>query len=141
MIEEYAAALGVDLCFQNFSEELTQLRQQYGPPDGCLLLAIHDGKATGCVALRNLEDGICEMKRLYVKPDQRSYGIGRKLSEAIVAEAHRMGYRKMRLDTLESMTKARELYRKLGFGEIPEYRYNPIPGTVYMELDLGSNDH
>jgi carbonic anhydrase len=136
LFEEYAAWLGFDLDFQNFDDEIENLPRQYGPPDGCLFLAETKGKAIGCVAVRKLSDGVCEMKRLYVKPGLRGSGAGRLLAEAAIAAARRLGYACMRLDTLPSMTAANELYRSLGFVEIEAYRHNPIEGALFFELDL-----
>ena len=133
---EYAENLGVDLCFQGFQEELDRLPGAYAPPDGRLLLAIDGDRAAGCVAIRKLGDGICEMKRLYVQPGHRGQGLGRRLAEAVIAEARAIGYRKMRLDSLTSLTEAAGLYRSLRFVEIPPYRYNPLPDAVFMELLL-----
>jgi putative acetyltransferase len=133
---EYADALGVDLCFQEFQRELDGLPGSYAPPDGRLLLAIADDQPVGCVAVRKLSDGICEMKRLYVQPGHRGKGLGRSLAEAIIAEARAIGYKTMRLDSLTSLKEAAALYRSLGFIEIPPYRYNPLPGAVFMELVL-----
>jgi GNAT superfamily N-acetyltransferase len=133
---EYADWLGVDLCFQGFQQELDGLPGDYAPPDGQLLLAVEDDQAVGCAAMRKLGDGICEMKRLYVRPGHRSKGLGRKLVEAIIQEARGTGYEKMRLDSLTSLKEAAGLYRSLGFTEIPPYRYNPLPDAVFMDLGL-----
>jgi ribosomal protein S18 acetylase RimI-like enzyme len=136
LFSEYAASLGFDLCFQDFDKELRELPGEYAAPDGCLLLAQEEGKALGCVALRRIDQQTCEMKRLYVRPEARGLKLGRKLAEAIVAEAQRLGYYRMRLDTLPSMGEAIALYRTLGFRETDAYRYNPIPGAIFMELEL-----
>jgi ribosomal protein S18 acetylase RimI-like enzyme len=133
---EYAASLGIDLCFQGFEEELADLPGGYAPPQGRLLLALQNGQTAGCVALRRLEPGVCEMKRLYVRPAYRIQGIGRVLVDRIVHEARQAGYRYMRLDTLPSMAAALALYRRLGFREIAPYYENPIEGAVFLELAL-----
>ncbi len=132
---EYSDELAVDLCFQGFQQELAGLPGAYAPPDGRLLLVIDD-QPVGCVAVRKLDDGICEMKRLYVKPAYRDKGLGRRLAEAIIVEARTIGYRKMRLGSLASLKEAAAMYRSLGFIEIPAYRYNPLPDAVFMELGL-----
>jgi len=134
---EYAQSLGFSLCFQSFDQELAGLPGDYAPPDGRLLLATYRGQLAGCVALHRLEPGICEMKRLYLRPQFRGRGLGRVLAETVIAEARGMGYRKMRLDTVEPvMPNAVAMYRRLGFKEIEAYRVNPIAGVVYMELEL-----
>jgi ribosomal protein S18 acetylase RimI-like enzyme len=136
LFREYAGGLEVDLCFQNFDEELATLPGRYAPPDGRLLLAWGGAEASGCVALRRFEEGIGEMKRLYVRPAWRGTGLGRALAKAVIAEARLAGYTKLRLDTLSTMTTAQRLYRALGFHEIPAYRDNPVHDTSYMELTL-----
>ena len=136
LFEEYAASLSFDLDFQDFEEELVNIPGAYASPEGCLLLALYTGQVAGCVAARKLSDGVCEMKRLYVKPKFRGLGIGRALAEAVLEQARRMGYTRMRLDTVPSMNIARVLYVSLGFRVIDAYRYNPIEGAVFMELTL-----
>ena len=133
---EYADSLGIDFCFQGFQQELAGLPGAYAPPDGRLLLAVDGDQVAGCVAVRKLDDGIGEMKRLYVQPGHRAKGFGRRLTEAIIQEARDIGYKKMRLDSVASLKEAAVLYRSLGFREIPPYRYNPLPDVVFMELEL-----
>jgi len=137
LFQEYAQSLGVDLCFQNFEQELAGLPGHYASPDGRLLLAEYDGQLAGCVALHKWDNGICEMKRLYLRPSFRGKGLGRAIAEKIITDARSIGYQRMRLDTIEPLMKdAVEMYRKLGFREIAPYRPNPIAGAMYMELQL-----
>jgi len=133
---EYADSLDFDLDFQDFEEELATLPGDYRPPRGRLLLAEYEDEVAGCVALRDLGDRICEMKRLYVRPQFRGRGIGRALAEAVIEKAKKSSFAHMRLDTAPSMAAARALYASLGFREIGPYRYNPIEGAVFMELTL-----
>ena len=141
LFKEYGASLGFSLCFQSFDQELASLPGDYAPPRGRLLMAHwHEGtedQLAGCVALHPLEDQMCEMKRLYVRPAFRGKHIGQKLAEALIQEARKIGYRQMRLDTVPTvMGTAVTLYRGMGFREIPAYRANPIAGAIYMELQL-----
>ena len=134
---EYAQSLGFSLCFQNFDKELAGLPGDYAPPEGRLLLAEFEGHFAGCVALHKLEDRICEMKRLYLRPQFRGKGLGRALADRIIDEARQIGYQRMRLDTVEPvMRDAVAMYRKIGFREIAPYCANPITGALYMELPL-----
>jgi len=137
---EYAASVGDDLCFQDFEKELAGLPGAYQAPAGALLLAEREGEAVGCVALRPFEPpAIAEMKRLYVRRTARGEGAGRTLVAAILDAARRAGYERVRLDTLPVMKAAQSLYRALGFVEIPAYRKYPVPGTIFMEIDLSAN--
>jgi putative acetyltransferase len=133
---EYAAFIGIDLEYQGFSAELASLPGKYAPPSGDLLLAEVDGRAVGCVALRALDERTVEMKRLFVRPAARGTGSGRRLVETAIAIAKRGGYSELRLDTLDTMTGARALYRSLGFVEIPPYGRDHLPGTVFYGLTL-----
>lgn len=136
LFQQYADALGFDLEFQGFSRELATLPGEYAPPKGRILLAESAAKIVGCVALRPLDQRICEMKRLYVYPGYRNRKIGRSLAEAVIDQARKIGYERMRLDTIESMTAARALYHSLGFRSIKPYRYNPLNNPSYFELNL-----
>jgi putative acetyltransferase len=134
---EYAESLGFSLCFQNFDKELSDLPGDYAPPDGRLLLAEYEGQLAGCVALHKLEPGICEMKRLYLRPQFRGKRLGSALADRVIGEARAIGYQRMRLDTVEPVMKdAVAMYRRLGFRDIAPYRANPIAGAMYMELEL-----
>lgn len=133
---EYARSLNVDLCFQNFEEELNSLSEKYGPPDGTVILAYVDGRSIGCAALHKLNGDICEMKRLYVKDCCRGLGIGKKLIARILEEASERNYRLIRLDTLPTMGKAQALYKEFGFYDIEPYVFNPIQGARYLEKEL-----
>lgn len=136
LCEEYADSLEIDLDFQGFKGELAGLPGAYAAPEGCLLLALWKRQVAGCVALRKFSPGICEMKRLYTKPQLRGLGIGRALCAEVIHRARQLGYQRMRLDTLPSMEKARSLYGSLGFREIGPYRFNPVEGASFMELAL-----
>jgi GNAT superfamily N-acetyltransferase len=131
LFREYAHSLGFDLSFQDFERELGQLETFYA------VILLEPG--CGCVAVRDLGDRVCEMKRLYVRPSARGTGLGRRLAQAAIDEARRRGFRLMRLDTVPSMVEAHALYERLGFREIEAYRFNPIPGTRYLELELGTS--
>ena len=136
LFREYETAIGVDLCFQGFTEELTTLPGRYAPPAGRLYLAVDDSIVLGCVGLRPLGAGECEMKRLYVRPQARARGLGRLLAVSVVEAARATGYRRILLDTLPSMKEAIALYRSLGFGELAPYCHNPIAGALYFGLEL-----
>jgi len=136
LLVEYVDSLDFDLVFQNFEEELRNLPGEYAAPEGCLLLAKYQDQPAGCVALRKLSDSICEGKRLYVRPQFRGLKIGRKLVEAIIAEARRIGYSSIRGDTVPSMQVAQALYASLGFKEIEPYCRNPVEGAKFIELKL-----
>jgi carbonic anhydrase len=136
LIEEYAASLNLDLSFQNFAHELEHLTSEYAAPTGALLLAEEKGGYVGCVGVRQFSDGIGEIKRLYVIPAARGRGVGGLLAKGIVAAAKQLGYTRLLLDTLPSMKKAQSLYVSLGFKPTAAYRFNPVPGTAFLELDL-----
>ncbi len=133
---EYAQSLNFDLCFQSFDEELAGLPGDYAFPDGRLLIAMYSDKIAGCAALRKVADSVCEMKRLWVRPEFRGKKIGRKLAQEIIGEARQMGYEIMKLDTVDTMKEAITMYQSMGFTETSAYRYNPIEGAKYMELKL-----
>lgn len=140
LFTEYAASLNVDLCFQNFNDELTGLPGEYRSPRGSLVVATVDGQLAGCCAMRPLDSvdypNACEMKRLYVRPTHRGLGLGRLLAEHILEASRLYGYASILLDTLNDMESARALYQELGFEEIPPYYYNPIPGAHYLKAEL-----
>ena len=136
LLREYEASLGVSLCFQGFERELAELPGEYAPPGGRLWMALRADQAVGCVALRRIDDETCEMKRLYLRAGFRGRGAGRLLAVAIIGEARKIGYQKMRLDTLAEMREARTLYESLGFKRIEPYYHNPMQGAIFMELRL-----
>lgn len=138
LFREYAQAIGTDLEYQGFSAELAALPAPYVPPRGALLIAHFDSRVAGCVALRPLDAHRGEMKRLYVRPAYRKFGLGKRLVDAMIDMARRIGYRELRLDTLASMTSAQALYRRLGFVEIPPYNTAHLPGTRFYSLDLSA---
>lgn len=140
IFREYADGLGVDLSFQGFEQELLELPGTYQSPDGLLLLAVVDGQVAGCGAFRPIYEAdyanACEMKRLYVRRAFRRFGLGRTLAQSLIGHARERGYSTMLLDALDDMEAARELYRSLGFVDIPPYYYNPVPGAHYLKVDL-----
>lgn len=137
LFREYEGWLGLDLCFQGFEDELRDLPGRYSAPDGRLFLASVDENLAGCIALRKLEDNICEMKRLYVRKDFRGIGLGKSLIEKLIADAQSIGYKKMRLDTYPpKMGKAVSLYESHGFSAIRPYYDNPHESVLFMELNL-----
>ncbi len=141
LFEEYSSWLGINLCFQNFEKEFAELPGEYAPPSGRLLLAIEHDQSAGCVALRSIGEGACEMKRLFVRPDFRGKGLGKALAESIVSEARQMGYACVRLDTLPGkMELAIAMYRSLGFREVEAYYHNPVKGATFMELAFYGTD-
>jgi GNAT superfamily N-acetyltransferase len=143
LFREYAEAIGVDLCFQNFDAEVAALPGEYVAPGGALLVALLDGQPAGCGALRPLRDvdypNACEMKRLYVPRAFRRFGLGRLLAQRLIDLARQAGYSTLLLDTLDDMEAARSLYTSLGFEDIPPYYFNPIPGAHYLKVDLDAS--
>lgn len=141
ILRDYADSLAVDLCFQGFDDELKQLPGAYAPPGGMMLLALVDGAVAGCGAFRDLPDvdypNACEMKRLFVRPAFRRFGLGRLLAQALMDRATQAGYSSMLLDTLDEMEAARGLYESLGFEEVPPFYFNPLPGSHYLRVVLG----
>ncbi|MFS0555123.1 GNAT family N-acetyltransferase [Brevibacillus sp. 179-C9.3 HS] len=136
LFTEYAQSLEVDLDFQDFDTECMTLPGKYGSPAGALVVAFVDGQAAGCIALRKIAGGICEMKRLYVRDAYRGYKIGVSLIQTIIQKASQLHYDYMRLDTLPSMTRAQDLYHSFGFYDIDPYVFNPVEGTKFMELKI-----
>ncbi len=136
LFSEYAQSLGFPLDFQDFDKELENLPGEYAPPEGCIFLCRIQDDIAGCIALRKLEPGICELKRMYVREGYRGKGIGKMLVEEVIRRAKKIGYKKMRLDTLRSMKTAIRIYEELGFKEISAYRYNPFENAMYMERKL-----
>ena len=136
LLLEYEADIGVDLCFQGFQEELASLPGNYARPEGRLFIARSGKEALGCIALRPLQGGDAEMKRLYVRPSARARGLGRLLVSSLIEAARNVGYKRVVLDTLPTMASAQALYRSLGFVEIEPYCYNPVPGARYFALEL-----
>jgi ribosomal protein S18 acetylase RimI-like enzyme len=133
---EYAESLNFNLCFQNFEKEVAGLPGEYAEPDGRLLLLYCGYEPVGCVALRKVVDKISEMKRLYVMPKYRGKGLGKMLALEVIRQAQEISYERMKLDTVPTMKEAIDLYKQIGFTEASAYRYNPVQGAIYMELDL-----
>jgi GNAT superfamily N-acetyltransferase len=136
LFREYADGLGIDLAFQGFEAELADLPGKYAPPAGRILLAWRGAAAVGCVALRPVDRRTCEMKRLYLRPEARGAGLGRRLAERLFAEARAAGYARMCLDTVPSMAAAVGLYTSLGFEPTEAYVYNPVPGALFLVRDV-----
>jgi len=136
LVEEYAASLHLDLDFQNFDDEIASLPREYGPPDGCFILAAQDGRFVGCGGVRRHDAAACEMKRLYVVPGARGRGIARLIVDRLIAHARQRGFGLLLLDTLPTMDGAQALYRSLGFAPTAPYRYNPVPGATFWKLRL-----
>ena len=133
---EYKNSLNLDLCFQKFHEEISDLPSQYSEPSGCIILCYDNNEPIGCIALRKFEGNTCEMKRLYLRSEARGKGIGRVLANKIIEKAKQFGYKKIRLDTIVTMKEAIVLYKSMGFKVIAPYRFNPLEGVIYMELEI-----
>lgn len=140
LFREYAGGLGFDICFQGFESELAELPGNYALPRGRLLIAEHEGIAVGCIAMRPHDDTTAELKRLYVRPSSRGTGAGRLLCEAMLAVARGIGYRRIVLDTVKTMTAAIHLYESLGFHDIEPYNAHPIDGTRWLGMDLPTSE-
>ncbi|MFH1941643.1 MAG: GNAT family N-acetyltransferase [bacterium] len=136
LFDEYVESLGFELDFQDYRKEFDELPGEFAPSEGRLVLVLVDGQSAGCVGLRRMDDAVCEMKRMYVRPDFRGRGIGRGMAELLIEEARKIGYKTMRLDTIDSTREAISLYRSLGFREITPYRFNPMEGAKFFELAL-----
>jgi GNAT superfamily N-acetyltransferase len=136
LFREYEEWLNVDLCFQDFEQELADLPGKYAAPSGCIFLAFENDRAAGCVAVRPIEHDLCEMKRLFIRPEFRNKGLGNTLVKMIIEKAKDIGYRQMRLDTLNTLEGAMHLYEKFGFKQIEPYYHNPLQGTIFWELEI-----
>ena len=136
LFTEYVDSLGFQLDFQNYEKEFNELPGEYAPPDGRLIMTLEGQMAVGCIALRKLDEKTCEMKCMYVRPEYRGRGIGRRLAEILIDESRRIGYTTIKLDTIATMKEAIALYRSLGFRKTRPYRYNPVKGATFMELRL-----
>ncbi|MBK7650745.1 MAG: GNAT family N-acetyltransferase [Flammeovirgaceae bacterium] len=136
LFTEYVVQLGIDLSFQNFEEELASLSIMYSKPQGVLIIAMENEKAVGCFGIRKLEDSIGELKRMYIREKARGFGYGKQLLQNAIETAAQLGYSKMRLDTLATMGSAIHLYKQVGFYEMEPYRFNPMEGAKYFEIEL-----
>jgi GNAT superfamily N-acetyltransferase len=136
LFQQYAQSLNIDLSFQNFDDELNTIDKQYKKPAGALLLAYKDGLAIGCAGIRQLDKDTAELKRMFVQPEYRQFKIGKKILELAIDIAKDIKYKRIRLDTLPTMTQAQNLYHSFGFYEITPYRFNPVEKTVFMEKKL-----
>ncbi|TAK63163.1 MAG: GNAT family N-acetyltransferase [Bacteroidetes bacterium] len=136
LFQQYANSLDVDLCFQDFPNELKTIDKQYNKPGGALVIAFHDTSAVGCVGIRKYDNDTAELKRMFVQPEYRGHHLGQQLLEFTLSVARELNYKKIRLDTLPTMKQAQQLYRSFGFYEISPYRFNPVNGTVFMEKEL-----